>query len=120
MSIESFIKTVCVQVAVYWSAPVADGYGGFTFATPTEIYCRWDGKKEVFIDTQGRETVSKAKILVTQDLDEEGYLYLGELSDLTTAMKANPKLVEGACLIRGFEKIPMIKSTSVFVRTVYV
>lgn len=120
MSIESFIRTVCVQTAVYWSAPVADGYGGYTFASPTEISCRWDGKKEIFIDAQGREAVSKAKILVTQDLDEEGYLYLGELDDLSTAQKANPKLVEGACLIRAFEKTPMIKSTTVFVRTVYV
>ena len=120
MSIESFIKTVCVEDAVYWGAPQPDGYGGYEFDPPVEIKCRWDGKREVFIDAQGRETVSKAKILVTQDLQEEGYLYLGKLSDLSTAQKADPKLVGNACLIRGFEKTPMIKSTTVFVRTVFV
>lgn len=119
MGIEKFIKSVCVQDAVYWSAPTPDGYGGYTFASPTAIKCRWDEKIELFTDAQGKEVTSKAIVLVTQDMQAEGYLYLGSLSELSPDQKTNPKLINGAYIIRRFDKTPMIKSTTEFVRTVY-
>jgi len=119
MSITSFIKKVCVQTAVYWGSPVPDGYGGYTFATAKEIMVRWDDKSELIKNRLGNEIMSNAELLVQEDLDEEGYLYLGTLALLSTAEKANPLLVPKAYQIQRIEKSPLIKSTTVFVRKVY-
>jgi len=117
MSIEKFIEKVSVQTAVYWGSPTNDGYGGKTFADPVEIDCRWEDRTDVLRTSAGNEVVSKAKVLVTQDLDEEGFLYLGELDDLDSA--PIPSEVDGAHKIVRFDKIPMIKKTDEFVRIVY-
>jgi hypothetical protein len=120
MGIEKFIQSVCVETAVYWGNPQNDGYGHYTFDTAVEIDVRWDEKTEVITDDEGREVVSKAKILVTQDVDYEGYLYKGSLSDLTAAQKSDPRLVDGAYQIRRFDKTSMIKKTDEFVRMAYI
>ena len=119
MGIEKFIQKVCVQTAVYWGTPVEDGYGGKSFADPVEIACRWEERVNVVSDSRGNEIVSKVRVLVTQDLDEEGYLYLGELDDLDSDEEADPTIVDGAHEIVRFDKIPMIKKTDEFVRTIY-
>lgn len=127
MSIERFIQKVCVQTAVYWGSPQDDGMGGYTFADPIEIPCRWEETTQLITDGQGNQIVSKAEILVTQDLDEEGYLFLGTLDDLdlldssgdSSGAYYNPKDVDKAYMIRRFDKTPMIKSTTVFVRKAY-
>lgn len=118
--IEKFIKKVTVQTAVYWSCPTNDGYGGFTFADPVEIPVRWEDRTEVITAGDGSQYVSKAKILVTQDVDEGGYLYLGSLSDLTEAQKTDPTRLPTAWKIRRFDKVPMIFKTDEFVRTAYI
>ena len=119
MGIEKFIKKVCVQTAVYWGTPSPSDDGGMTFADPVEISCRWESKTKVIAGAKGREIVSVAEVLVTQDLDKEGYLYLGELSDLGSDEEDSPEIVEGAYMIQRFDKIPMIKSTTEFVRKAY-
>jgi hypothetical protein len=124
MGIERFIRSVCVQVAVYWGNPQSDGYGGFTFDDPVELLppnngVRWEDKTQIVSTMDGQETTSDTEVLVTEDLDYSGYLYLGTLDDLTTEEKANPLLVSGAKPIISISKVPMIKSTTEFVRTVY-
>ena len=120
MSITSFIKKVCVQTAVYWGNPTKDGYGNATFDEPIEIKCRWEDMQRTFVDPKGKEQTSKASILVTQDLDFEGWLCLGTLSDLSIYPSlANPKDIFGAYEIVAIDKIPMIKSNKVFVRTLF-
>ena len=116
MSILKFIERVCVQTAVYWSTPVKDGYGGLTFATPTEIKCRWEDKITVITGSNGEQEVCNASVLIYQDLTAHGYIYLGTLASLSIAQKANPKLVDGAHEILYFGKIPLIFSTTKFVR----
>lgn len=119
MGIEKFIASVCVQTAVYWASPTPDGYGGYTFTDPAEITCRWEDKAELITDGKGNQIISKAQLLVTHDLDDEGYLYLGSLGDLTAGEQADPLTIEHAYQIKGISKVPMIKSTDEFVRTVY-
>jgi hypothetical protein len=120
MSIESFIKKVCVQTAVYWGNPVSDGYGGKTFDAAVEIKCRWEEKLELFTSSNGEQLVSRAVILLTQDVDDGGFLYLGELDTLVSPIDVTkPKTITGAWEIKRFDKIPMIKSTTVFVRKAY-
>jgi len=118
MSIEKFIKTVCVQDAVYWGSPTADAYGGYAFADPVEVKVRWEEKNELIIDAEGKETMSMAQVLVTQDMDLGGYLYLGTLDELSSN-PSNPLQEGGAWEIKQFSKTPMIKATNDFVRKVY-
>ena len=117
--IEKFLRKLSVQTAVYWGTPVNDGYGGYTYAAPVEIAVRWEGSTKVITTSKGMEYVSRAEVIVNQDVDEEGYLYLGTLSDLTEAQKADPKLVNGAWKIIRFDKIPMIFKTDEFIRRVF-
>jgi len=120
MSITSFIRKVAVQTVVYWGNPTNNGSGGFNFAEAVEIKCRWDDISEVITDANGREIISSAKLLVTDDYDVEGYVYLGELSDFDSSVDlTKPKDIKGAYFIAKIEKTPMIKSTTEFVRTIY-
>ena len=123
MGIERFIQKVCVQTAVYWGNPKDDGYGGFTFDDPVNISCRWEDKTQIVSTMDGQETSSDSEVLVTQDLDYNGYLYLGTLEELledyTEEELANPMNVPTAKAIISKSKIPMIKSTKEFVRIVY-
>jgi hypothetical protein len=116
MSIPSFLKKVCVQTAVYWGTPVPDGYGGMTYAEPVEIKVRWEDVSRTVSDRDGKEIYSKATVLLQQNVDIEGYLYLGTLDSL---LSTNPMEVDTAFQIVGVSRIPMVKSTTVFVHTAY-
>jgi hypothetical protein len=124
MGIEAFIASKCVQTCVYWGSPINDGFGGYIFADPVEIPCRWEDKDQ-YVGTQvggevtGGVLLSRSVVFVTQDLDEEGYLYLGTLSDLSVGQKANPKLVDTAYFIKRFEKTPALGSTTEFLRKAF-
>jgi hypothetical protein len=114
-----FVESVCVQTSVYWGSPSPDGYGGYTFADPVEISCRWDGKTQMVKGADGKEVVSRAEIMILQDVNEGGYLYLGELADLDSDEEENPMKLEGAYEILRFDKTPLFQSTSEFVRKAY-
>lgn len=116
----NFISSVCVQTAVYWGNPASDGYGKLTFDTPIEISCRWDHKTRVLVNTAGKEVVSRAEVLVTQELDEEGFLFLGSLDDLPQRhATSDPMKVSGAYEIKVFTKNPLFQSTREFVYMAY-
>jgi hypothetical protein len=127
MGIEKFIRRIAVQTAVYWGNPVDDGYGGLTFDDPVEIKCRWDISLGLRILSNSEILVSKTgilasggKILVNQDLDVKGYLMLGVLNDLDSDQIDNPKEIENSFQIIAFSKVSMIRSTTEFVRTVFI
>jgi len=124
MSIIDVIIKSCVQTAVYWGNPVNDGYGGLTYNDPVEVYCRWEDKNEIFIDTNGNELVSKSVVYVTQDVDNNGYLYLGTLDSILDSLESsatpiNPINILGAYKIRRFDRIPKLGSTIEFLRKAY-
>ena len=114
-----FVTSVCVQIAVYWGTPVSDGYGGINFDDSVEIKCRWDGKIQMVKGSDGREVVSKAELLITQDVDEGGYLYLGTLDNLDSGEEDNPITIDGAWEILVFTKNPLFKSSTEFVRQAF-
>ncbi len=120
-----FIKKVCVQTAVYWAAPTPDGFGGMSFSTPKEIKCRWTDKVQVikwqsaYVPTSN-EFISYAEILLAdEDVELQGVLWLGELSTLTQTQKDNPFSIPGAREIKTFERIPLFRSATEFVKKVY-
>lgn len=114
-----FIKSVCVQTAVYWQPGQADGFGQIVFPSPVEVDVRWDDVAEVISDGKGKEIVSKAQIMTPTMLKEQGYLFLGELSDLNSEQVENPVLVNKAYEIKRVDKAPLFRSTDEFVITVY-
>lgn len=105
----NFITRQLNQTAVYWGTPVADGWGGRSFASGIEIAVRWEHKAQAFVDALGQETVSRAVVYADQDFDIGGYLYLGELADLSSA--PDPKDSSSAYEIRQFEKTPDLGGT---------
>ena len=117
MSIDAYMKKICNDTAVYWSTPVVDNFGAFTFTTPVEISCLWKGKVVLMRESDGREIVSKAKVYVIQDLDEHGMLFHGILDDLTSAQKSDPKTVSDAYEIKIFLKTPSIHLKNQFNRS---
>jgi len=129
-NIENTVKKFCVQTAVYWGNPVNDGYGGKTFDDPIELLppsngVRWEEVTQLITTGNGKEIVSKAKILLCQDVDEGGYLFLGTLDDLddssgdSSGAYYDPLKTNGAYEIKRFDKTPMVKKTDQFVRTAY-
>ena len=126
MGIADFVSRLCEQDAVYWGNPQDNGYGGFTYDDPVEIKCRWEDSNEVISmagqDRKSRELVSKAQVWVVQDVDEEGYLYLGTLDStdaLSSAEEANPATVDTAYKILKFEKTPEHRRSNKFIRKAY-
>jgi len=126
MGIADFVSRLCEQDAVYWGNPQDNGYGGFTYDDPVEIKCRWEDSNEVIAmagqDRKSRELVSKAQVWVVQDVDEEGYLYLGTLDStdaLSSAEEANPANADEAYKILKFEKTPEHRRSNKFIRKAY-
>ena len=126
MGIAAFMSRLCKETAVYWGNPQDDGRGGFTYDDPVEIKCRWEDSSEVITmagqDRKSREIVSKAQVWVLQDVDEEGYLYLGTLDSsgaLTSAEEETPADVDGAYKILKFEKTPEHRRSNKFIRKAY-
>lgn len=122
--IERVVNKFTVQTAVYWGNPVDDGFGSMTFDDPIELAppngVRWDEKQEVKVGPGGNEFTSQSKVLVNQDVDRQGYLYLGSLSDFDSSVDiSKPKTIKGAYIIQQFEKIPFVKKTDEFVRTAF-
>jgi hypothetical protein len=111
MSIYSVIRRCCTQSAVYWATPVENKFGGQTYTSPVEVKCRWEKKNVVIASTTGEQIISRTTVYVLQDMVEGEYLYLGALAGLSTAQRANPKLVVGAYKIKRFNKIPDFKGT---------
>lgn len=102
------------QTAVRWTGATADGFGGRTFDDGTEIDVRWEDKQKLFVDAQGRESVSKAFVFVGVDLLVGDYLMLGDLDDLSSGAE-EPGQVATAYEVRAFEKVSNLAGTS-FVR----
>ncbi len=116
---DKFIIRITPQTAVYWGNPVSDGFGGYTFDDPVEINVRWDEKSKMVLDADGNEVISKAEVTVRQDVDIRGMLFLGDLDDLDSTQETDPNTIENAHQIITFEKIPLIRSTTVFYRRAF-
>ena len=119
MGILQFIENkVCKQTAVYWGPPEDDGFGGDVFAVGIEIKCRWDDVSEMIMDKQGNQIVSNSKLLVVDELDENGFLFQGTLSELSTDQKSNPMEILKAYPIKKLMTSPLFGSSTEFVREV--
>ncbi len=125
MSIEDHITSLCTDTAVYWAPLGEDGEGGKVFAEPVEIDCRWEHRTQVIIDRNGKEIGARGSVIVTEDVEEEGYLFHGTLDDLedsegdSSGGYYDPAQIDEAWEIKQFEKIPILRSTTQFFRKAY-
>ena len=87
------------QKAPHW-VPTEDGFGGYTFATPTHLDVRWEVKREVFTDGAGREQVSRAIVYTRVDITVDDYLALGDLTGQADPQAANLETYQ----VRAFQK----------------
>lgn len=118
MSIQELLNRIAKQTAVYWGSPVAGGYGANTYADPVEILIRWEEATEMVLGKDGKEIQSRAQVYTLQDVDEQGYLYLGELTDLDSDPD-DPLIISGAWQIIQFQKTPEFGRTDKFIRKAY-
>lgn len=124
MSIADFISGKLSQTCVYWGDPQEDGFGGKVYAEPVEIPCRWEDRLQILgaitgSQVLGFQEIDRSVVFVSQDLDEQGLLYLGTLDDLDSDQINDPKSIENAHMIKRFEKIPSLGSTTDFFRVAY-
>lgn len=105
------------QKCCYWAAPVADGYGKFTYAAVVEIDCRWNNKAMRYINKEGEQKVTTAVVIVNQDLVLGGFLWLGAEADLPSP-HTDPTTVSGAYAIGFFSKVVSLDGIDV-VRKAY-
>jgi len=89
------------HVITYWGNPQADGRGGYTFDAPITIYGRWTEKAKRYVTRNMVEKISTAIVLVESDVEEGGYLALG---DYTDSAYGDPADVSSAYRIESFQK----------------
>ena len=69
------------QSATYWPPAAPNGYGETDFAGAEVISCRWQDDAVLFRDAQGREMTSSAVVYTESQLENGGYLILGDYYD---------------------------------------
>lgn len=118
-TIADHISDICIHTAVYWGGPQNNGFGRMVYDDPVEISCFWIDEQETLIDNDGKEWVTKAKVFVLQDIDEQGVLYLGSLSGLTDSQKSDPVAsLDKAREVKRFLKTPSLYDDDTYVRKV--
>jgi len=116
-----YIDWPCVQTAVYWppgseetGGKDFDDYGKPMYATAVELSCRWDDMTEEILRADGTTDLSRAQVIVDQDVSVRGVLCLGELTDMDDL--DDPKENEGAWEIKRVDKNPDIDGEDFLVR----
>jgi len=84
----SYITRNLQQNITIWTV-TTDGYGGYTYGSPTTVKGRWEEKAEMFRQLTGEETVSKAIAYLHTDVAVGSYLYLGTSTDATPPATAH-------------------------------
>lgn len=100
------------QTITYWAYSGIDSTGEPSFAAPTSLTGRWEGRQDLFVNAAGEEQRSAAMVFLGQDVKEGDWLYLG------TSATTNPKNVSGAFEVKGFRKIPDLTASD-FERIAY-
>ena len=110
------IRHLIKEKVVYWAPSGVDDYGNPAFSTPVEIDARWEDTVEQFVDIEGDQQMSRAKVYCLTDLEVQGILLLGSLT--TSVDQVNPRSNDGAWEIRRVDKQPNIRATE-FLRTAW-
>lgn len=116
MNFSRVIESMYVQDVVYWGNPQNNGFGTFSYDPPIALKCYWQEKEQILSNENEKAVISRAIVHLPQDVVLDGLLWLGKLDDLTTEEQNDPKSISGVVIIKRFEKTPLIRSTTVFLR----
>jgi hypothetical protein len=90
------------ETATHWPpGGTPDGYGGENSGSPVALTVRWEDKQELFLDVEGEEQMSKAKVFSTVRPEIKGFLALGDHTG-----EADP--IAGAREIRQIDDTPSL------------
>ena len=123
MSIEAFINRVKQRDgAVYWALanPPSLVDGSPSYQAPILIEVIWREDQRVIKDFHEKEFVSRANIYTGEDLEAQGMLFHGVLTDLTAEQQADPRLVPEAYEIRRIMKVPSLALKNNYMRKSYI
>lgn len=76
--------------AVYWSPPIRDGFGGYSWEYPIEIKSRWRIDSTVVYATDGSQVAARSSVWVDHDVLIGGYMWKGTIEDLATIFDPAP------------------------------
>jgi hypothetical protein len=79
-------------------------YSKPTFGSKKELACRWEDRTELFIDKNGQERTSRARIFLAESVDLDGYLYLGHTDE------TSPLNLTDAFEIRSLKTTPDLRN----------
>lgn len=115
----SIASKFCKQDAVYFAPGAKDKFGSTAFSDPVAVRVRWEDKKtEVLLEGAIRVTASH-HILINQDVEEGGLLWLGTLEDWEALnIAAVQASLPDHHRIVSFNKIPNMRATD-YLREVY-
>lgn len=90
----------------WWRSTGGDGFGGDSFAAPELLSARWEDRQETFYGAlDRRELVSKAVVILDQDVAVGDYLCQGD-----QLASANPTSVKGAHKIQRYDKVSDLRN----------
>lgn len=92
------------QKATYWAPNGRDLFNNMTFLSPVTIDVRWEDVSEVYISRLGKEEVSRSRVFSAENVELEGYYYLGISS------AADPTLVDNAFEIKAVKRTPDLRN----------
>ena len=102
------------QTIVYWSLNKPSGTGGYIYNSPVELAGRWEDRNQKFVDVTGEENVARSVIYLDQDVEINGWLYLGSLSDLSSGEEADPGEIAGTSgIIQQVNRIPSVDGSEI-------
>ncbi len=99
------VRMIYSQEATYWGGAVPSGTGGYTYDAPVTVLVRWEERTEQFTNEVGDLEISNAVVWVSQDMNVNEYLALGDHT-----ATADPDLIPGAYIIRRYMRIPDLRS----------
>lgn len=92
------------QTLTYWAPGALDLYGKMTYAAPVQKLCRWEEVSLTYQDKKGEERQSKTRIFLVDDLDIDGYVFLG------TSAATDPTQLDGAYEIQQKMRLPDLRA----------
>lgn len=94
------------QFITHWAVGATkDKFGNPVFSSPVVLKGRWEDVNELFVDIDGNELVSNAKIFLGTDVTTGDYL----MNRSFESGETDPTVTGGAFRIRKFNKTPDLK-----------
>lgn len=92
------------QTLTYWAPSTkTDLYGKPASSTPVQFKCRWEDRREQLKDKKGEELISKSRVFLIEDVEEDGYVFLG------VSTEADPTTVKDAWEIQCKARQPDLR-----------